>query len=115
MHDIKQATGAVVAADTQASVGTLDEAVLAQARLCASVIEAAAASKMPVGATQKLLESMSNGIKGLVTSRSDLVAAVREINMIKMQSNLQETSYGCPNGLPGMKKIDLEFAERIDL
>ena len=97
MFDIKNSTGSVVAADTQASVAALDGAVLAQARLCASVLEAATESKLPARATQKLLQSMSEGMSGLVNSRAEVVAAVREINLIRHKSNLKTTAFGCPN------------------
>jgi hypothetical protein len=102
MHTIKQSSGAVIASDTQASVSALDNAVLAQARLCASIIETAGESKLPVAATQKLLQTMTSGISGLVASRSDIVTAVREINLLQSKSNLKTTSFGCPEGPPAL-------------
>lgn len=109
MLEIKNTTGSVVASDTQASVAALDNAVLTQARLCASVVEAAAESKMPVGATQKLLQAMADSMSGLVASRLEVVAVVREINLIQSMSNLKTTSFGCPNGpLPPTGLINAE-------
>lgn len=102
MHQIKNTAGAVVAADTQSSASALDAAFIAQARLCATVVEAAADSKLPVAATQKLLDSITAGLRGLVASRAEFVTAVREINAIQAQSNLREVSFGCPNGLQPM-------------
>ncbi len=99
MHNIKQRVGEVVAADTQASVAALDSAVLMQTRLCASTIEASSDSKMPIAATQDLLESLSAGLNGLVQSRAELVKAVRHINLIQAKSNLRTVGFGCPNGL----------------
>ena len=64
MHQIKHSSGAVVAAETQASVAAIDTAVLTQVRLCASVIEAASESKMPVATTQKVLESIAAEMTG---------------------------------------------------
>lgn len=99
MHHIRKNAGEVVAADTQSSVSALDTAFIMQARLCATVIEAAAESKMPIAATQKLLDSITAGMRGLVASRAEVASAVREINVIQAKSNLRETAWGCPNGL----------------
>lgn len=107
VHNIKQRVGQVVAADTQASIEALDAAVLMQTRLCASTIEAAADSQMPIAATQSLLESISAGIDGLVQSRSKLAMAVKHINIIQARSNLRETGFGCPNGLPPATGADI--------
>lgn len=103
MHKIKEQVGHVVAADTQASVAALDMAVLMQSRLCASSIEAATDSRLPMAATQGLLESLSAGINGLVESRAKLATAVRHLNVIQGRSTLRETSFGCPNGVYPIK------------
>ena len=100
MHQIKKSTGDVVAADTQSSVSAIDYAVLSQARLTASLVEAAKDSQLAAASTQKLLQSMTNGMSVLISSRAELVTAVREINMIQLRSNLQTTSFGCPDGGP---------------
>lgn len=99
MHQIKHNAGAVVAQDTQASASALDTAFVMQARLCATVIEVAAESNLPFGATQKLLDAITAGMRGLVASREEVVTAVREINFIQARSNLKETGYGCMGGL----------------
>ncbi len=114
MFNIKQTTGSVIAADTQSSVCALNAAVLSQARLCASVIETAEESDLPVGATQELLDSIAATMQGLVSSRSDLVSAVRQINLIQAKSNLKETSFGCPAGLPPIGKYE-QNVERPNL
>lgn len=100
MHEIKQGAGAVVAADTQSSIAALDSAVAMQARWCASVLEAAGESKLPIAATQALLTSIVSGMGSLVASRADVANAVRELVHIQGCSTLSETSFGCPNGLP---------------
>lgn len=99
MHQIKHSAGAVVAQDTLSSATALDSAFVMQARLCATVIEAAAESKLPFAATQKLLDAITAGMRGLVASREEVVTAVREINFIQARSNLREMSYGCGGGL----------------
>lgn len=99
MHEIKHAVGNVVASDTQASVAALDNALVMQSRMCASIIEAASDSRLPIAATQSLLENLAYGINGLATSRGNMVVAVRELTRIQAGSNLETTSFGCPGGL----------------
>lgn len=106
MHKIKESTGAVVAQDIAASVSALDAAFVMQARLCATVVEAASESQLPVAATQKLLDSITAGMRGLVASREEVVTAVREINLIQAKSSLRVTSFGCPTGLEPMKAVE---------
>lgn len=96
MHTIKQAAGSMIAADTQDTVNALDTAMVTQSRLFATVVETAAQSKLPVGTPQKLLQNISASMAGLVASRADIVAAVTQINLIQMRSNLKETAFGCP-------------------
>jgi hypothetical protein len=108
MLNINKTSGTVVAGETQTLAAAIDSAMLAQARLCASIIETANESKLPVAATQKLLQSLSANMSGLVTSRSEFATAVRELNIIQARSNLKEMATGCPNGLPPMTLSDSE-------
>jgi hypothetical protein len=101
--NINQTSGTVVAGETQALATAIDSAMLAQARLCASIIETANESKLPVVTTQKLLQSLTANMNGLVTSRAEFATAVRELNVIQARSNLREMATGCPNGLAPMK------------
>lgn len=111
MHQIKHTSGAVVAAEAQASVAAIDAAVLTQARLCASVIEAANESNVPVAVAQKLLQSMTAGMSGLVASRMDIVNTVRELTLIQKKSSLKTTSFGCPDVVdPSQASLDAEPA-----
>lgn len=98
MFSISEQVGHVVAADTRTSVSSLDAAVIAQARMCATVVEASGAEHLPIGTIQKVLDSLSSGIRDLVASRAELITAVRELNVIQSESSLQETSFGCPTG-----------------
>jgi hypothetical protein len=106
MLNINMNSGFVVAGETQTLAAAIDSAMLAQARLCASIIETANESKLPVVATQKLLQSLSANMSGLVASRSEFATAVRELNVIQARSNLKETALGCPNGIRPMTGMD---------
>lgn len=98
MYKISEQLGQVVAADTQSSVASLNNAVIAQSRMCATVLEASEAARLPVSTVQKTLEALATGLARLVASRSELSTAVRELSEIQSCSNLRETSFGCPNG-----------------
>lgn len=100
MHKIEKAAGQVIAADTQKSVSAIDQAVMSNALLCASIVEVNSAAKLPVTASQNALEYMAEGLTELVKSRGNIAAATRELLKIQKASSLNETSFGCPNGLP---------------
>ena len=108
MLNVNKTSGTVVAAETQTLAAAIDSAMLAQARLCASIIETAGEAKAPVAATQKLFQSLSNNMSGLVASRAEFAVAVRELNFIQSRSNLKEVGLGCPNGLPPMTLADTD-------
>lgn len=106
MVDIKKNVGGLVAADTQSSAAALDMAVVMQSRMCASVMEAAAHSKLPIAATQGALDAMTASLQNLSASRAGLVTAVRELLRIQAASNLCEVSFGCPDGIPPIGALD---------
>lgn len=97
MFSINRNSGAVVAEDTKASVNAIDAALLSNTRLCATILEASHASGLPINATQKLLQSMASGLNQLVAGRADMVATIRQLNLIQGQSDLSAVSYGCPD------------------
>lgn len=103
MLNINKTSGTVVAAETQDLAAAIDSTMLAQVRLTASIIETASEAKAPVMATQKLLKALSDNMSGLVSSRADFAAAVRELTVLQSHSNLKEMATGCPNGLAPMK------------
>ncbi len=94
-YQIEQTSGAVVAAETQDAVTTLDTALLAQLRLCGSMIEVNNGLKLPIASSQRVLHSITQGISSLVSTRSNITAVIRDLTIIKNNSNLQETSFGC--------------------
>lgn len=99
MLNINKTSGTVVVAETQNLAVAIDSTMLAQARLTASILETACEAKAPVAATQKLLRALSDNMSGLVSSRGDLVTAVRELTVLQSHSNLKEMATGCPNGI----------------
>ncbi len=97
---ITESAGQVVAADTQASIEAIDQAVSSYSRLCASIVEVSNASNLPVSTGQAALAKVSQGLMALVEGRSQIAEATRDLLKIKSQSNLQTTAFGCPPELP---------------
>lgn len=98
MFEFRPGAGAVVAADSKHAVAAVDEALLNSMRMCASIIEATQGSNLPAGATQKLLDSMTTGLRSVVAGRGDIVSAIRQLSAIKIQSNFASDDFGCPDG-----------------
>jgi hypothetical protein len=112
MLNIKKSIGSVVAADTQASIGALDQAVAQQARMCASLVEASQEAGIAIAVGQPVLEALSASLSGLVESRAHLAKATRDLAVIQSRSTLRETAFGCPSGLaPRAQSHDVSFAK----
>jgi hypothetical protein len=98
MLKIKETTGMVIAEDTRATIKAIDTALLQEARLAGSVIEASDQIGLPMVHSQKLLEGMSRGFEKLVAGRADMLTVVRQLTAIKGRSTLEVVDYGCPTG-----------------
>lgn len=96
MIEFKPGAGIVVAGDVQNAVLAVDAAILNQARLCASFIEATQSSNLPVSQSQKVIKSLTTSMSAVADGRKEMVSAVRHLTTIKNQSNLAEENYGCP-------------------
>jgi hypothetical protein len=99
MLKIELATGMVISEDLKASIKAIDSALLQETRLTSSLIEASDQIGLPINHSQKLLEGMARGFEKLVSSRSDMLAVVRQVNAIRAQSTLEVVDLGCPVGL----------------
>ena len=100
MHQINQSSGKVIAADTQGSVQAIDQAVLSYSRLCASVVEVSAASRLPITAGQPALARIAAGLAALIEGRAQIAEATRDLLKVQGASTLKEMAFECPNGLP---------------
>ena len=106
MHKIELSAGQVIAGDTQKSVEAVDQAVMSLAHLCASIVEVSKASRLPVATAQHALASAGAGLANLIASRADMGEATAQLTTIQRKSNLRETGFGCPGGLPVEGKLD---------
>lgn len=100
MHDIEHSAGQVIAADAQASVAAIDQAVLSYSRLCASIIEVSQSANLPVTTGQPALAKMSAALAAVVEGRELVAEATRELLKVRGRSNLREVGFGCPPELP---------------
>lgn len=96
MHDIQENIGTLIADETKRALRAIDNAIMTELRLCTSVVEAFEQSNVPIGPSQKLLQTLSNGLSHFVAGRGEMAQTVRTLTAIKADSNLQETSYNCP-------------------
>lgn len=96
MHVIQDNIGTLIAAETKGALRAIDNAILTELRLCASLLEAFEAADLPIGPTQKLLQTLSSGLSHFIAGRGEMAQTVRTLTAIKSGSNLQETSYNCP-------------------
>ncbi len=102
MLNIEQNVGALVAAETKGALKAIDEAILTELKLGATLVEAFGQTNLPVGSSQKLLQSLASGLNHFVAGRSEMANTVRTLTAIKAGTNLKETSYSCPGEQPPM-------------
>ena len=98
MYNISENLGHVVAADTQSALRSINDAIISQARMCATMVEASIAANLPIGAVQGSLAAVSGGLRDMVANRAGVAEAIRELTEIQRTSNLKEVSFGCPTG-----------------
>lgn len=99
MIQIQESTGKVVAVEAREAVQAANEAILAHARLCVSIMEAVSTTEAPVALPQSLIEATASGITNAAATRASMSRAVREMNLIQRASTLDPTALGCPNGI----------------
>ncbi len=100
MHRIQETAARVVVGDAQSSVGAIDQAVMCYSRLCASIVEVSNAADLPVTAGQPALTKVAAGLSALIEGREHIASATRELIKVQAASNLRETAFQCPGGLP---------------
>lgn len=98
MIELKNGAGLVVAGDVQNAFATLDDALLSEARMLVSILEATEKAAMCAGQKQRLLSTLGASMAATLDGRKHVVSALKELLDIKAQSNLAEVSYGCPAG-----------------
>ena len=100
MLNIQDNIGMLVANETKGALRAIDDAILTKLRLCTTLVEAFEEANLPVGPSQKLLQSIATGLNHIVAGRGEIAHTVRTLTAIKSGSSLQETSYNCPGETP---------------
>jgi hypothetical protein len=100
MLEVDENIGGLVAAETKGALRAIDNAILSELRLCATLIEALDQTALPVGSSQKLLQNLANGINHFVAGRSEMATTIKTLTAIKAGSTTRETNYNCPGQLP---------------
>jgi hypothetical protein len=96
MLNIQDSIGQLIATETQGALRAIDDAILTKLRLCTTLVEAFDATNLPVGPSQKLLQSIANGLNHIVAGRGEMAHTVKTLTAIKSGSSLKEMSYNCP-------------------
>jgi hypothetical protein len=102
MFDVQNNTGALIAEETKGALRALDNAILNELRLCATLMEAFEETQLPISSSQKLLQSMASGINHIVAGRNEMATTVRHLRAIKAGSTLAPVNYNCPEGVPSV-------------
>ena len=110
MINLREASVRVVTSDAQEMNGAIDQALIQQMRLATSFIEASQESHLAMPLTQPALQAMSEGLGCLVAGREKVLESIREMNRLLANSNLKETSFGCPGGIWKLKLATPERA-----
>ena len=105
MHQIQDNIGLLVANETQGVMRAIDDAILTKLRLCTTLVEAFEQTNLPVGPSQKLLQSIAAGLNHIVAGRGEMAHTVRTLTAIKTDSSLRETSYNCPGPPPSLSMV----------
>jgi hypothetical protein len=98
MQNFDVNVGTLVAADTQGTLKALDDAILSELKLCTTLVEAIQGGDVPIASSQKILSSVTSGLSHIVAGRGEMATAVRQLTILKRDSNLSVYDYGCPNG-----------------
>jgi hypothetical protein len=89
--------GALVAADSKGTLKALDDAILSELKLCTTLVEAIQSNEVPIVSSQKLLNSMASGLNHIVAGRGEMATTLRQLTVLKQDSNLAVYDFGCPN------------------
>lgn len=105
MLNIQDNIGLLVAEETQGALRAIDDAILTKLRLCTTLVEAFEETNLPIGPSQKLLQSIAAGLNHIVAGRGEMAQTVRTLTAIKTGSSLRETSYNCPGPTPPLSIV----------
>lgn len=96
----------VVAGDTKNVVGAFDDALLNQALLFASTLQAAKVIGLPISETQKLYMSMHRGAGHVLEGRQEVRNSIAQMHSIARERGLEVALEGCIGGFPFMSLAD---------
>jgi predicted component of type VI protein secretion system len=97
--DCKRAADVIVA-DTCAALSAIDDALLAQAQLLTTTLQAAKSHPLRVGVTQRLYTSFGSGVQGILESRKAMADSITTLHAIARAQGVEERLEGCADGFP---------------
>ena len=98
MIKLTENAGRVIADEMMQTFAATEAAMLIGLRVTSSVIEGTGDAGIHPRTKQKLLESLHDGLGGLLQGRRALVESHSQMTIIQRNSNLVEVDYGCVGG-----------------
>lgn len=113
--ELKEATVRVIADDTNRAVAGYDEALIEEARLRLTIMEAIRTSTIPLSKSQLVLRSIAKSSSHMLDARGELIKTIAAMQAIKMESPIAPMALGCPGETPitGEAAHDAPTAEAL--
>lgn len=99
MYQFDNGSAHVIASDYRTTLTAVDDAIINSARLIGSIAEVARQSGLPAPESQRLYDSLSQGMSSVVRGRGDIVESLKQVTVLKRRSNLEPVDLGCANPL----------------
>jgi len=104
----------VVVGDTNNALGAFDDALINQALLFASTIQAAKVIGLPISETQKLYTSMHRSAGHVLEGRQEVRNSIAQMHAIARERGLEVVLEGCIGGFPFAARMDQPMAKQAD-
>lgn len=99
MHKFDKGAALVIAGDLRSTFGSVDDAIVNGTRLFGSIVETARASHLNATESQRLYTMVAAGLSSVVQGRAEIVDAMKQMTVLKRNSNLETVDIGCDNPL----------------
>ncbi|WP_242146959.1 hypothetical protein [Sphingomonas sp. BAUL-RG-20F-R05-02] len=105
----------VIVADTRAALTAIDDALLAQAQLLVTALQAAKAHPLRIAVTQRLYTSFDQGVQGILQSRKAMAESIGTLHAIARTKGVEERLEGCADGFPQSFVSPMGRSDGIDV
>ena len=110
MYQVEHNTGMRIAADIREAHAAVDIALLRITELSRTMLQAGSDIQLAPAEGQKALEAMVGSFSTQVDVRGQLIAAHRQLSVIKLRTDQAETDFGCLGEGPLLGRAHLKVA-----